>query len=332
MPFAILRQGAPEQMTVEVVRRCRINSRVILPSGESVTVASNLLSPNLGPDVPGPDVPAKVPPADRVVPLTPLRRLYRELRSVNGDRYQKFCEIQRRLEGRHGPQGASFLMHLFKRSLEQMRSYNNSKEHFYAVEARPVRCDATHFANQLVELLGLNGANALALDDITPFEYLDYEISPLRTTTSCWENGRAATNSGAGGMDLLLVTKTIPPQPVVAEIKACTETVGATFALIQTLTYAAELLTKSQMQRLQRYFPEQLNALNTEAPQLGLLVILEGPMTEPEHLIDLRYAIALSGDLLQYPEIARSISKIEFAEGHLDGENARLTRLSGDLP
>ena len=130
----------------------------------------------------------------------------------------------------------------------------------------------------------------------------------------------------------MLVTKTIPPLPVVAEIKARTETVGATFALIQTLTYAAELLTKSQMQRLQNYFPEQLIAVNTQAPQLGLLVILEGPITEPEHLIDLRYAIALAGDLLQYPEIAGSISRIEFAEGHLDGENARLTRLSGDQP
>lgn len=331
MPFAIYRQGTPEEQTVAVVRRCRINSRVMLPSRESITVASNLLSPNLGPDDSGRDTPAEVPPTDRVVPLTPLRRLYRELRSVNGDRYQKFCEIQNRLEGRHGPQGASFLMHLFTRSREQMQKYNNTEEHFYDVEARPVRCDATHFANQLVELLGLNGANALELDGITPFEYLDYEISPLRTTTSCWENGKAATNSGAGGMDLLLVTKTNPPQPVVAEIKARTETVGATFALIQTLTYAAELLTKSQMLRLQTYFPE-LDAANSETPQLGLLVILEGPITEPEHLNDLRYAISLSRELLQYPEIAGSISRIEFAQGYLNGENARLTRLSGDQP
>lgn len=335
MPFAIYRQGTPEEMKVKVVRRGRINSRVVLPNGDRVLVQSDLLSADLGPDNPGPhdpgrDDPAEVPPNDRVVPLTPLRRLYQELRAVNGDRQQKFIAIWNRLENRNGPQRGLFLNELFKRSCQQMQMYDNAGEHFYGV--RPPREEnAIHFANQLVEFLVLNGADALELDGVFPFEYLDYEISPIRTTTSCWENGRAATNSGAGGMDLLLVTKTNPPQPVVAEIKARTETVGATFALIQTLTYAAELLTKSQMLRLQTHFPE-LGAVNSETPQLGLLVILEGPITEPEHLIDLRYAIALAGDLLQYPEIARSISRIEFAEGNLNGENATLTILLGDQP
>jgi hypothetical protein len=321
---AIFRKGTPHQCTVKVVREGGRNSRVIFPDGHDEKIENGLLSDH-STTVATPPAPSQ----QRVVPITPLRRLYRKLRAAKGDPNTRFLAIQNLLVGRRGSAGANFLQELFLRSKQHMAHYNNEDEAFYEPGKRPQRT-ASHFANKLVNHLTLKGSEGLELDDIAAFDCVDYEINPLRTTGSCWESGKAATNSGAGGMDLLLVTKSVPPHPVIAEIKASTESVGATFALIQTLTYAVELVTESQWRRLRKHFSPFHNCSET-APCVRLMVILQSPVANTD---DLNYAISLAQELLVDNEISASIARIDFVECQIDEGDGKVVmgRLSGNSP
>ena len=42
--------------------------------------------------------------------------------------------------------------------------------------------------------------------------------------------------------------------PAIGEIKAATETVGPTFALVQSLMYTAQLVTRNQFLRLKKHY------------------------------------------------------------------------------
>jgi hypothetical protein len=81
------------------------------------------------------------------------------------------------------------------------------------------------------------------------FRVVDYEVSLFRTTGGAtFEDGKAGTSSGSGGMDLLLQDSE-SRIPIVGEIKASTDR-DLFLALIQALTYATELTTPNQLIRL----------------------------------------------------------------------------------
>lgn len=100
--------------------------------------------------------------------------------------------------------GADFVAELFVRSQTQMCHYENGNEGFYSPGLRPTRTAQKAFANDLVELLSNDDVKFGS--DSDAFGFVDYEINPLRTTRSCWESGKPATSSDAGGMDLLLTS------------------------------------------------------------------------------------------------------------------------------
>jgi hypothetical protein len=102
---------------------------------------------------------------------------------------------------------------------------------------------------------------AVVASDGTEIGFVDYEISPYRTTNNAMmEDGRAGV-SGSGGLDLLLVDQSGGASvPIIGEIKAKTDR-NLFFALIQSLTYAVELTSRSQIERLGNIYRNCFNNL-----------------------------------------------------------------------
>jgi hypothetical protein len=309
MPQAEFRRDDGKIVLVQVKRRGPENSRVIFADGHEELVPNGLLRPY----TPVPNaVTSDATPGRLLVPETPLRRFYKELRKLGGPREERFNLLRQHLQDRHGPKGATFLAELFARSQAAMEFYRNPRAPFYERGRRTTQRDAPPDARLLVDLIS-NGSVAFE-DGCRPFEYVDYEICPTRTTQSCLENGKAARSSGGGGMDILLLSTSPKPLPAVGEIKAASEYVGPTFALIQGLTYAAELVTKSQWDRLGNAFDKLRSVCTADrSPQVDVLVLLQHPSNQTlEATADIDLAMRVSQELIADPKVSSAVRSIEF--------------------
>ena len=125
-------------------------------------------------------------------------------------------------------------------------------------------------------------------------------------------------------MDLLLLTTTPTPLPAVGEIKAASEYVGPTFALIQGLTYAAELVTKSQWSRLGQAF-DQLRPICTAdgSPQVDVLVLLQHSSNQEQYSsADLELAKRMAKEVVADSKVSAAVRSVEFVSWRLEGETA----------
>lgn len=82
------------------------------------------------------------------------------------------------------------------------------------------------------------------------FQYLDREIAPLRTRNAHFVGGAAATSSGSGGMDLLLLSgeRVCAGEVKVGEDSELFE------ALLQGMWYGSELATRKQITRVATHY------------------------------------------------------------------------------
>lgn len=85
--------------------------------------------------------------------------------------------------------------------------------------------------------------------------------------------------------------------PAIGEIKARTETVGPTFALVQALMYSAQIATRNQFLRLRKQY-KVFSAVNVDQPRVDVLVLLEN--SEGLQQEDLQYALSLAKELGNY--------------------------------
>ncbi len=246
-----------------------------------------------------------------ILPITPLEMLYRELRELRGSKDARFEATQSRLTRRHGATDAIFLAELFRRSVEHAKSYRNVAEDF--CPDRPDRevsedRQESRYARQLVQFM--YATEKIKINSLT-MKFVDYEVFPFRTTRSCTERGVPATTAGSGGMDMLLSVTPKTDIPTVGEIKANTEDVGPTFALIQSLMYAAHIATPNQFERLARCYPTLFGNFEKDRPSVGVAIILE---SEQECLPkDLAYAQTIATFLVK-SAAAPQISAIRFIE------------------
>ncbi|WP_237607753.1 hypothetical protein, partial [Roseimaritima sediminicola] len=74
---------------------------------------------------------------------------------------------------------------------------------------------------------------------------------------------------------MLLAAKREGQIPAIGEIKADSEVVGPTFALIQSLMYASQIATPNQFERLAKQYPNDFGHLTKNAPTVEIIVILE---------------------------------------------------------
>lgn len=212
------------------------------------------------------------PSCGRIIPLTPLRRMYQRLRGEVGSTVDKF-ESLTRIGACCSATPAEFLADSFLRSVTYFGDYQNFEP--FVEDLHPLPQAGFHFAARLkyalsLELHRLEGVGHDGLE----CTFVDHEVSPIRTTLSCYDNGSPATNSGLGGLDVLLCNRE-DRRPIIGEIKAATETVGPTFALIQSLMYAAELVTQSQRERLCSAYAEELGGVGKHALPLDLYLLFE---------------------------------------------------------
>jgi hypothetical protein len=148
------------------------------------------------------------------------------------------------------------------------------------------------FADDLVEKLRRNKAIQVGDQKLV---YVDYEIFPFRTTLGCGESGKPATHAGSGGVDLLLASDVNGLLPGIGEIKAATEQVGPTFALVQALMYSAQLVTRNQFLRLKNHYPDIFREVNSDQPRVDVSVFLEVDKRLGQK--DLQYALSVAHDV-----------------------------------
>jgi hypothetical protein len=260
--------------TVEVLRRGSKNWRVRNPSTgvESVRPKAEFSIV----DAASSDLSSQ---RQRIIPTTPLRRIYNLLRKQGGGQVESFEAIRMCLPSRGDEHGsARFLAELCVLSHKYFSLYDNSGEAFVSSKGGRIALhEDAKFARRLLHLLQIGKAVEWS-PDTTSFDVIEYEVNPWRTTASYFDDGRSASSSGGGGIDILGRWNN-SSDPVVMEIKAITESVGPTFALIQALTYAIELTTLPQWNRLRSVYTKQLGDSFPDNPRVEIALVFEDDFT-----------------------------------------------------
>lgn len=258
----------------------------------------------------------KQPRLQRLIPVTALRHLYQLLRDFPKEKFQlKVCEeICRR---------PNQLIKLVAKSRDHFALYDNHGEAFHNRGAEgqltPNRQNNFDLANRVVQQLALNERPEINVVDAPQygFQYVDYDISPWRTTRSEFENGKSGSSSGAGGIDLLLCDPS-DRTPIIGEIKADTD-VNPFLGLIQSLMYAVELSTPAQRVRLNRHYPERFAECGTEAGIDIYLILLRYPQDEISQEF-LRLTSQLSASLMADNTVAGMIRRIVALESPMTSD------------
>jgi hypothetical protein len=188
----------------------------------------------------------------RLIPITALRHFYETLR-----RFPSFAfRMQAARECLRRPDQ---LQELVRNSSDHFALYENPAEAFH--DRQPGTFSAVRETNRsiAVRLLrkAIAGACSIQEAPLLDFRYVDYEVSPIRTTASQFENGLSGRSSGTGGIDLLLANR-CDRVPIIGEVKIEADT-DPFFGLIQALMYAVEMTTAPQMCRLNRFYGDQFS-------------------------------------------------------------------------
>lgn len=247
-----------------------------------------------------------------VVPITSLRRCYDFLRTNSNDAIQRCMARGFDIHG---------LMNLWNESINQLQNFqpgcsllsNNQRADL------ELREDPLGSTNDLVKrLIDYNNGQVVFKDQT--LAYVTRELNPLRTEGGVFETGHAASNSGSGGMDLLLVSN--DGQPVVGEIKI-NEDMNPFFALIQSLTYAAELSTPNQLNRLRDpdAFGDTFKETQNDGPQVGICIIIARYPDESDKKRYLAKTKQLADELVAEGIVFRA----DLLKAELDGDRLDFT-------
>lgn len=160
--------------------------------------------------------------------------------------------------------------------------------------------------------VALHAQKSVTVSGGLSFSYIDYDISPVRTTGNVrFESGASGADSGSDGADVLLVNA-VDQTPIVGEIKAEHDT-KLLLALIQSLTYAIELATPSQRDRLSRTYPKRFR-FQEPGPFIDIYILQVRPPKDEWTSKFLDLVDSLSAKLLQLEFVPRVIRRIACLE------------------
>lgn len=108
------------------------------------------------------------------------------------------------------------------------------------------------------------------------FTFVEREINPWSTRNAVFADEKPASITGRGGIDLLLARNEVP---VVGEVKVARDK-NTFYALLQAMTYAVELSTHQQLERLKRHFPTTFSEMSLEKGKVCIAVILVNPVDD----------------------------------------------------
>lgn len=192
----------------------------------------------------------------RVIPQTAMRRFYDLLRNFPSYEFHlaalnECLRVPLQLDN------------MIQRSFGHVSQYENGGEPFHDRGPSGVptqkRRESSKLPDRFVRLL--SEGRVQANDELFRFTYVDYEVDPLRTTGGAkFEDGRPASS---GGIDALL-SHQVDHLPIVGEVKAAKDAT-LFLALIQSLTYAIELVTPTQRRRLLTAYPDRFEFPETSS-------------------------------------------------------------------
>lgn len=226
----------------------------------------------------------------RMIPLTALRHFYELLR-----RFPSFAfRLQAARECVRRPEQ---LQELVQASSDHFAHYENAEEPFHFRSQGELTADrfaddsiASHLLRNVIA-----GACSVPEAPLLDFDYVDYEVSPIRTTGSQFENGITGRRSGTGGIDLLMANRS-DRLPIVAEVKVETDT-DPFFGLIQALLYTVEMTSPSQMARIARFYGNHFT-IPEDGPLVDVYLMLVTYPDDEKHAESLQLTDQLAGFLL----------------------------------
>jgi hypothetical protein len=255
-------------------------------------------------------------PTPRVIPITEMRSLYTLLGEFNRLEFQ--LEMAR--EAARLPV-AERLANRFRRSVEQFCQYENY-EPFYPQQRTglpllnpqlnyPINC-TSHLTSLLINQ---NNRTGEASNPDLNFTYIDREIKPARTTGGAIYTNLTPATSGKT-LDWLL-SNANDQHLIIGEVKIDNDK-NPFYALIQTLMYAAELVTVSQQRRLMRYYPDSFQLPDQNAIT-DIYIILHNYDWECKvrnELFELTNRI--SNQLMHYQAVSSYIRRIACLDARLN--------------
>jgi hypothetical protein len=257
----------------------------------------------------------------KMIPVTEMRTFYEWLR----DRPEGINKlVLHSALAKWFTEQPSLLMDSFFKSLGAFATYSNPDEDFTPRS----NCLAVNTEKELraTDLLVNTLVEKYAGQIDASFANIDFgatavarEVGPMRSTEQSgpwfFEDGRSARNPGAGGVDLLLSSNS-GMIPVICEIKVRDDATPF-YALIQTLTYAAELATPNQYQRLKNVFRSAFHTLSTH-PLVDICILMQDSPTEHKCILEDTKAI-VRGMYRVRPELTSIIRRIVFLKARDDG-------------
>lgn len=255
------------------------------------------------------------PLRSRTVPTTQLRTFYEILSKKIDFSTKTQTNI---LDDLLRKQNYNNLVNLFNDSYAHIeRKYDNRGE---AILDRPTRNGPTNRKGtpQVISILLKSKPSVVSSDSKFNFEYINREVSPLRTTEADWDTGLSARNSGTGGIDFI-GWNIADDVPILGEVKADKDE-NPFYALIQLLTYLSEISTPMQIKRINKH--PLFGKHTLPADSKFYLYILSSRLKKPNR----RYDLMLPKTKLLAKKITgkiKQIKEIEFL--HLDLKTGQIT-------
>ncbi|NDJ15467.1 MAG: hypothetical protein EBY17_30535 [Acidobacteriia bacterium] len=211
---------------------------------------------------------AKKSGKQNIVPITRLRRYYSSMKVFDSALFEGIAKFYRDTPGA--------MEQLWNDSLKAFEPYSNPEG--WGLGTRRPLPEAPHCLQAVSstdEFTAFAKTSGLAEEGFS-FSFVEREINPWRTRNAVFSDKRPATKTGRGGIDLLLATS--EGVPVIGEVKVKDDK-NAFFALLQAMTYAVELSTTKQQERLKTHFP-QFDKLDPEYAVVDIAIILVNPVPD----------------------------------------------------
>lgn len=201
-----------------------------------------------------------------VVPITPLRQFYSVMKLLDVATLRGLAKVYEK--------APKSLERLWNNSRAVFDSYNNDagwgRGNTKTLPSTPSSVAAVLSTNDMTAFVNAN-SSCLMNQRIT-LTYVEREVNPWSTRAGVFSDQRPATNSGKGGIDLLLRSDATS-HPFVGEIKVKNDK-NAFFALIQAMTYAVELSTQNQLRRLKTHYAEHFGELDAKTGKVGIALLM----------------------------------------------------------
>jgi hypothetical protein len=220
-----------------VAKNPNIKPNAKVNSAKSIITQTNTIGNNI-----------KVP---RIVPKTELRHFYRILTKLSFDTLTQRSILNDLLR----KDNYRKLVELYNNSFKHVdKIYDNRYEPIFD---NPNRKSITAISpiikgtNDVISYFINNKLVNTVLPSIYNFEYIEREVSPLRTTKGIDITWGKASRSGTGGIDFIGWNIT-NNKPLLVEIKVNNDQ-NPFYALIQQLTYLSEISTPKQIERINKH-------------------------------------------------------------------------------